>query len=310
MKYSALICSIIVTYFIVACSQHTISKIEPIPEANPSAHSLTSPSIPEVTNIGVKPSKAVVYPKGVKRPQLSEHELRLISQHIYFNEASAKPENLMKWNDNEHFVSLGMGHFIWYPAGITQRFDQTFPDLITYLQDHQVRIPYWLLNAQNRGAPWPNKLAFLQSQDDPEVRELKRILLNTKELQTLFFFDRIHESIPTIVRQASETKRKIMIHNYNTMINTPNGWYPLIDYINFKGKGVKSTERYNNEGWGLSQVLQEMKPVNVGSQALQEFAKAALYVLKRRLNNAPVENNEENWLPGWKKRISTYTQPL
>jgi hypothetical protein len=307
MKYYALLFSFISTSVLVAaCSQQLIPKAESVPEAEPPVTTI----LPPVNTGGVTPSKNVVYPKGVKRPQLSEHELRLISNHIYFNETSSKPENLMKWNDNEHFVSLGIGHFIWYPAGVRQRFDQTFPDLITYLQDHHVRIPYWLLSAKNKGAPWPNKQAFLQSQNDPEVRELKRILLNTKELQTLFFFDRIHESIPTIVRLAPENKRKLMIRNYNAVANTTNGWYPLIDYINFKGKGIKLTERYNGQGWGLSQVLQEMRPVTAGPQALQEFSRAALFVLERRLNNAPDENNEDNWLPGWRNRISTYTQPL
>ncbi len=281
-----------------------LSSCSGIPEAEP--------NIPEAEpkRVGVIPKKPIPYPKGVKRPQLSERELQVISNRIYFNEASSKPENLMIWNDNEHFVSLGIGHFIWYPNVPHKRFDETFPSLIDYLQQHNVRIPGWLLSARQRGAPWPNKQAFLQSQNDPEVRELKRILLNTKELQTLFFFDRIHQSIPAIVRQAPANKRQLMINNYNALAKSPGGWYPLIDYINFKGTGLKPTERYNEKGWGLSQALQEMRPVNAGPQALQEFAKATRYVLERRLDNAPRANNERRWLPGWKNRLRTYTQPL
>ena len=29
----------------------------------------------------------------------------------------------------------------------------------------------------------------------------------------------------------------------------------MIDYVNFKGDGLKPTERYKGEGWGLLQVL-------------------------------------------------------
>lgn len=307
MKNSAFLFGLISIIFIIvasSCSQLPPTEAEYVPEAEP-------PVVKNSSNDGfVIPSKPVNYPKGVTRPRLSERELRLISNYIYYNETSGKPENLMKWNENEHFVSLGIGHFIWYPAGVHQRFDQTFPDLIGYLQDHNVRLPQWLLSARNKGAPWPNKTAYLQSQNDPEVRELRRILLNTKELQTLFFFDRIHEKIPTIVRQAPENKRQQMIKNYNAVASTQNGWYPLIDYINFKGTGLKTSERYNGQGWGLSHVLQEMRPVNKGPQALQEFSKSALYVLERRLNNAPDANNEDNWLPGWRNRIRTYTRPL
>jgi len=307
MKYSALLLGLIsITAIIVvsSCGQLPPTEVEYVPEAEPPV--AKNPNYDGF----VIPSKPVKYPKGVTRPRLSERELRLISNHIYFNETSGKPKNLMKWNENEHFVSLGIGHFIWYPAGVHQRFDQTFPDLIGYLQDHNVRLPQWLLSARNKGAPWPNKAAYLQSQNDPEVRELRRILLNTKELQTLFFFDRVHEKIPTIVRQAPENKRQQMIKTYNAVASTQNGWYPLIDYINFKGTGLKTSERYNGQRWGLSHVLQEMRPVNAGPQALQEFSKSALYVLERRLNNAPDENNEDNWLPGWRNRVRTYTRPL
>ena len=300
MKSQFLLAVGLFSLFVLASCTHT--QTQNIPEAEPLP-------VPEAEP-GVKPSKNIPYPEGVQRPKLSERELQLISNHIYYNETSGKPENLMKWNENEQFVSWGIGHFIWYPAGIPQRFDQTFPDLIIYLQDHGVRLPPWLINAQRTGAPWPNKQAFIQSQNDPEVRELKRLLLDTKELQTLFFFDRIHETIPSIVNQAPANKRQLIINNYNAVAHTQGGWYPLIDYINFKGTGLKPTERYNGQGWGLSQVLQEMRPVQAGPQAIQEFSRAALTVLQRRLDNSPPQNKEYRWLPGWKNRINTYTQPL
>lgn len=252
----------------------------------------------------------IVYPPDVKRPSLSDRELTLISNKIYGNEASYRPENLMVWHNDENFASLGIGHFIWYPKGEVQRFDQTFPSFIDYMRAHNIQVPAWLISARSTGAPWPNKQVFDRSKNHPEFLELKRLLSNTKKLQTKFFFDRVHQSIPQIVKQIPQGQRQHVVNNYNTLANTPGGWYPLIDYINFKGKGIKVTERYNGQGWGLLQALQEMRPVARGPQALQEFSRATQAVLERRVRNSPAQNNEARWLPGWRNRTATYRRTL
>ena len=258
----------------------------------------------------VKPPPVIHYPKGVERPRLSAYELRVISDKIYLNEASSNPDKLMIWATGENFASVGIGHFIWYPAGEPKRFDETFPAMIDYLAKNKVAIPSWLAAARHTGAPWKNKATFDHSKNDKEFRQLKMLLLNTKELQTQFFFDRIHESIPQIVKLAPPQDRKRIIANYNALAHTKGGWYPLIDYINFKGKGTKASERYNNQGWGLLQALQEMQPVEAGAQALDEFSRATQAVLERRVKNSPSANNEKRWLPGWKNRTSTYRRSL
>jgi hypothetical protein len=222
------------------------------------------------------------------------------------NETSGNPKYLMYWSSNENFASLGIGHFIWYPQGVPQRFDQTFPDMIQYYIDHKVEIPNWLKSAVKTGAPWPNKEVFERARNDREFKQLEYLLMNTKALQTQFFFDRVHESIPEIVKFVAPQYREHIKNNYNAVANSRGGWYPLIDYINFKGKGIKATERYNNQGWGLLQVLQTMRPVQAGPDALREFSLAADIVLKRRVRNSPPENNEQQWLRGWKVRTDTY----
>lgn len=284
------------------------SACTPIPSPPPSIPEASNPDVPYEPQVTVPtPTEEIPYPQDVQKPRLSTQELQRISQQIYLNETSAKPENLIIWHPNEEFPSLGIGHFIWYPAGRFQRFDETFPALIGYLQEKQVRIPSWLVNARFQGAPWPNRQAFLSAKNDPEMRELRRILLSTKELQTLFFFDRLHETIPQIAQSVSPQQRQHIINNYNALAQTSGGWYPLIDYINFKGKGLKSTERYAGQGWGLLQVLQNMRPVRVGKGAINEFARAAKIVLQRRVRNSPRQHNEHRWIPGWNKRIDTYT---
>ncbi len=258
----------------------------------------------------IKPPPVIHYPKGVERPRLSQYELRVISNKIYLNEASSNPDKLMIWAKGENFASVGIGHFIWYPAGEPKRFDETFPLMIDYFVQNGVKIPPWLLNARHRGAPWKDKASFERSKNDREFQQLKTLLLNTKELQTQFFFDRIHESIPQIVKLAPPQDRKRIIANYNALAHSKGGWYPLIDYINFKGKGTKASERYNNQGWGLLQALQEMRPVIAGAQALDEFSRATEAVLERRVRNSPPANNEQRWLAGWKNRTRSYRYSL
>ncbi len=252
----------------------------------------------------------VAYPEDVTKPKLSQYELNVISEKIYQNETSGDPKNLMFWSTNENFASLGIGHFIWYPAGEPKRFDETFPAMIDYYVANKVQVPAWLLHARKIGAPWRDRATFERARGDREFQQLKMLLMNTKALQTQFFFDRLHASIPEIVKYVAPQYRKHIVNNYNALAATRGGWYPLIDYINFKGKGIKATERYNNQGWGLLQVLKNMRPVQAGPFALMEFSRSAKEILQRRVRNSPPERNEQRWLKGWMKRVNGYATPI
>ncbi len=93
---------------------------------------------------------------------------------------------------------------------------------------------------------------------------------------------------------------------FHRVAETPQGIYALTDYVNFKGEGISGTERYQGQGWGLLQVLQQM-PGNT-SDPIMEFADVAECVLTRRIRNAPQKRHaiEARWLPGWEVRIETY----
>jgi len=254
--------------------------------------------------------ETIKYPVGVERPSLTNYELNVISDKIYKNETGGNAKYLMYWSPNESFASLGIGHFIWYPKNEPKRFDETFPSMIDYYVANNVEIPKWLLQARKIGAPWRNKERFEQARSDKEFQQLKTILMNTKALQTQFFFDRVHASIPEIITHVAPEYRKHIVSNYNALVTTTGGLYPLIDYINFKGKGIKATERYNNQGWGLLQVLKNMRPVQKGAGALAEFSRVAYLMLERRVRNSSIEKNEKRWLKGWKKRTDTYRTPI
>ena len=244
---------------------------------------------------------------GLKRPTIDPYTLNKIADQIYKNETGGNPKYLMYWSPSENFASLGYGHFIWYPADQPVVFDQTFPDMIQYYIDNKVDIPQWLKEQKDKGLPWPNKKAFDSAKGTPKYEQLRTLLINTKALQTKFFFDRVLDSIPEIVKYVPENKREHIKNSYKAVSETHGGWYPLIDYINFKGKGIKETEKYNNQGWGLLQVLQTMRPVQKGPQALKEFANAAKVVLENRVKNKP---SEKHYLRGWLKRVNTYATPI
>jgi ribosomal protein S2 len=78
--------------------------------------------------------------------------------------------------------------------------------------------------------------------------------------------------------------------------------------VNFKGEGLSPTERYNDQGWGLLQVLLAMSGSPERS-ALVQFREAAGTVLTRRAENAEDPIERERWLPGWLKRLETYKEP-
>ena len=53
----------------------------------------------------------------VQAIQLSTEEIRWIGERVFENECASRDESLIKWNEGEEFLSLGIGHFIWYPRG-------------------------------------------------------------------------------------------------------------------------------------------------------------------------------------------------
>ena len=106
---------------------------------------------------------------------------------------------------------------------------------------------------------------------------------------------------------ASTNKENVRKQFYR-VANSPNGLYPLIDYVNFKGEGTNPDERYKGQGWGLLQVLENMKGTGSEKAAVVEFSNSAKFVLQRRVDNSDPSRNEKKWLEGWFKRCDTYKE--
>lgn len=237
------------------------------------------------------------------RVQLSGIEKQEIAQKIWLNEGDGKLKNLMVWNQAENFPSLGIGHFIWYPKGLNSPYTESFPGLLTQLQ-HHAKFPDWL--SPSSDAPWASRKEFIAALDSKRSKQLRDLLSQTFVEQLDFIIERLENTLPKILlRLKTPAQRQRVKHQFYRIANSPNGTYALIDYVNFKGEGTSLKERYQNQGWGLLQVLETMDPSK--QDVLNEFVQAAKFVLKRRVENA--HRTETQWLNGWNKRLSTYIIP-
>ncbi len=231
--------------------------------------------------------------------RLTDAQALEIGKRIWKNECAGTVAGLTSWNGGEEFPSLGIAHFIWYPAGKRGPFEESFPGLIRFLTENGVEVPEW-----TRGAcPWATRKEFLADLDGPRLTALRKLLAETVALQARYAAIRLENALPKMLAAAPAGSRDRIRANFERVAAEPLGFYALMDYVNFKGEGVNPSERYQGEGWGLLQVLETMKP---SGPALPAFAAAADQVLTRRIENSPPARNEAKWLPGWRNRLKTY----
>ena len=231
--------------------------------------------------------------------RLSEAQLGRVGARIWQNECGGTVAGLTSWNAGEDFASLGIGHFIWYPAGRRGPFEESFPPLAAYLRTQGVAVPGWCLGP----CPWNSKAAFEAEKNGARQQELRRLLSQTVSSQTRFILARLGRALP--VMQAQARRPAHVAAMYHGLAATPEGAFCLMDYVNFKGEGTAPAERYQGVGWGLLQVLEGMEAATPAA-----FASSAKAVLARRVRNAPPERGEQRWLTGWHNRCEGYLRPL
>jgi hypothetical protein len=232
---------------------------------------------------------------------LSPSEVQRIGKLILQNECGGKVDNLIFWNEAEEFPSLGIGHFIWFPRHKKLQFEQTFPELIGFLQKH-TPLPSWLEHPDaHTFCPWRTREDFLAASKTSHMLQLKKLLLTTIDLQAEFIVRRFERSLKPLVARFPHIKNQVL-----RLLKTPGGVSAMIDYANFKGLGLTTLERYNNCGWGLLQVLERMKGSAHGQVALSDFIKQAKHVLNVRVQNAPPTKDERRFLLGWFNRLDRY----
>ncbi len=280
---------ILLTALLVSCSLNSLS-------ANLSASKKKSKPV----QTSVSTEKKDIF------ANISKSELNAIGEKIFKNEAAGKKENLVYWNEGENFPSLGIGHFIWYKQGEPGIFEESFPQLVEFLKSKNVKLPK--IMAENKYSPWKDRqeLINLKTKKNPDIEELTNFLYENKDLQIMFIFKRLESSLEKMLAVSND--RENVRKQFYRVASSPNGLYPLIDYVNFKGEGINPKERYSGQGWGLLQVLENMKGAETGKAALTEFSNSAKFVLQRRVNNSDPSKNERKWLQGWFNRCNTYSE--
>ena len=235
---------------------------------------------------------------GIK---LSAKDAQKIGRKIWQNECGGTVEGLTSWNSGEDFASLGIGHFIWYPPGKEGPFEESFPKLIAYYKSANVTLPAWL--EKQKDCPWTTKAEFKAALNSREMKSLRQLLTSTVDIQTSFIVARLEAALPKML--AATDRKSHVEKQFYRMAATPGGLYALIDYVNFKGEGTATGERYKGQGWGLLQVLEGM---NGKTRAVDDFSHSAKNTLSRRVKNSPPSRNEQRWLKGWHNRCDTYRQ--
>lgn len=237
---------------------------------------------------------------------LSDAEAGRIGRKIWQNECGGTIAGLTSWNAGENFASLGIGHFIWYPKGQRGPFDESFPKVVNFISGRGAKLPQFLLAGRESTCPWASRADFLRASQSTEMKQLRRFLADTVDLQAHFMVQRLQEALPKMLADAPVSVQAIIRQKFEKVAGSAQGMYALVDYVNFKGEGVLASERYRGEGWGLLQVLEGMQDPSSNSPT-KDFAQSAKVVLNRRVHNSPPERNESRWLPGWLNRINTYT---
>ena len=234
---------------------------------------------------------------------IDANEARVLADRIWQNESGGNFDKILWWNRGENFASAGIGHFIWYPEGLDEGFHESFPEVLSYLTLRGVTMPEWLEDENARHCPWPTREEFFAQRTGRKARELRQLLVDTRDLQAAFMLARLEAALDRIVATVPVSESAVFESRFCALAATSSGRYALVDYVNFKGEGIDPGERYQGQGWGLKQVLEEMDGKSPPSEV---FADAAATVLERRVRNAPPGRREQRWLQGWLRRVDSY----
>jgi len=243
--------------------------------------------------------------------RLSNQQAAKIAHKIWLNEGAGKRKYLVWWNKGEEFASLGIGHFIWFTKDKPMWFFHAFPAMLKFITKEGAKPPKWL--KPDMSCVWNSYEEWQKAKrtNSPKMQELTNFLDSTKTLQAKFMVHRLSAAYPKLINYAKTKALKNKIaYNFKRLLYKsdgsidPQGAYCLIDYINFKGDGTLESERYQNTGWGLFQVLENMDTKEPNKYRV--FANSVRFVLDRLIKVSPPERNLKRFRKGWFRRVVTY----
>ena len=121
----------------------------------------------------------LVMPLLTQGAGLTDAQLERVGRKIFENEAGGKVSGLVDWNAGEAFASLGIGHFIWYPAGKRGPFEESFPAWVAFALARGERPPAWLAARPDQPCPWPDRATFQRERAGAKATELRQWLAST-----------------------------------------------------------------------------------------------------------------------------------
>jgi hypothetical protein len=225
-----------------------------------------------------------------------------IGVKIWHNESGGRVSGLTSWGKGEHFASLGIGHFIWYPKGHEAVYGESFADLLHYFERQGVTLPIWLRGKAGRYSPWASRQTFMADFHGEKLVALRHLLTETIPLQLRYMMMRLEHAFPRILSEVPSSERPFVEKTLAAMMQSPQGVYALVDYVNFKGAGLG----HRGKDWGLLHVLRQMHKAPADLSLLEAFVWSADVVLARRVAAAPKQSHEARWLLGWRKRVYGY----
>lgn len=250
----------------------------------------------------------------LKLRELSDDDFDWIAARIYQNEAMGQSRYLTFWGEGEDFPSFGIGHFIWFPTGVDAPFDEMFPQMASFVSGYgpdDISYPPWMAELTPFDAPWSDKQQFDQAQSSPEMIQLREWLEATGHYQARFIVATFERRWRDLELPAEQ--KQPMTALLQRLATSAEGLFAIIDYYNFKGLGNNPRERYQGQGWGLIQVLQETDRLDRESGGCEDlvelFRRSAVNRLSLRVELSPPDRGEERWLEGWRNRVQGYVQP-
>ena len=238
--------------------------------------------------------------------EISKADTSLIAKRVFKNECNVEKDCLLEWNVGEDFLSLGLGHFIWYPQNAPGISQESFKSYLQYAREAGERLPVWLDKTPFPSCPWLSREQFLNSKGSKQYQDMADFMIKTKHCQADYIIENAKRLFQKIIDAAPQDQRLRITKYLSQLSSNAQGLYAIIDYVNFKGAGTGDSEKFQGEGWGLLQVLQGMRDMPASQGTLAEFVRSAKDVLKRRVLFSPLDRHEGKWLAGWLRRIDTY----
>lgn len=225
--------------------------------------------------------------------RLSDADKDKLIAFIADKEFGGNWNNCIGWNKGEAFVSVGLGHYLWFSRGLKSPFQESFPSFIefAYRKDQAdnlgLRFPSILgmdVNGRIQPSPWESRSEFLRQKQSRETRELVAFLSEPamRKMQLEFQVERL-KSFADKMTSFSGFPGDAPLHStpgqraafLQELFRFPNGIALLIHYPTFKGEGMKQSERYayrgKNHGWGLFQVIDYAASLSDGNPKVKSY---------------------------------------